>query len=93
MTCAFVEGDVNNMAFEDTKFGQGFIKVAVKLGNQIHLRSLRDAFATIMPLYILAGLSTLLNNTVFTWIFKGTTLLSLPILQCPPCSSRQLLLK
>lgn len=27
-----------------------------------------------MPLYILAGLSTLLNNTVFTWIFKGTTL-------------------
>ncbi len=39
------------MALEDSKFGQGFIKFAVKLGNQIHLRSLRDAFATIMPLY------------------------------------------
>ncbi len=64
------------MALEDSKFGQGFIKVAVKLGNQIHLRSLRDAFATIMPLYILAGLATLLNNTVFTWIFKGQTLVN-----------------
>jgi len=64
------------MALEDTKFGQGFIKVAVKIGNEIHLRSLRDAFATIMPLYILAGLATLLNNTVFTWLFKGKTLLN-----------------
>lgn len=62
------------MSLEDTKFGQGFIKVAVKLGNQIHLRSLRDAFATIMPLYILAGLATLINNTVFLWLFKGQTL-------------------
>ncbi|KRL86963.1 PTS sugar transporter subunit IIC [Lacticaseibacillus pantheris] len=63
------------MALEDTKFGQGFIKVAVAIGNEIHLRSLRDAFATIMPLYILAGLATLINNTVFTWMFKGATLL------------------
>ncbi len=62
------------MALEDSKFGQSFIKVAVKIGDEIHLRSLRDAFATIMPLYILAGLATLLNNTVFTWIFKGDTL-------------------
>ncbi|WDF82584.1 PTS sugar transporter subunit IIC [Lacticaseibacillus pabuli] len=62
------------MALEDTKFGQGFVKVAVKIGNEIHLRSLRDAFATIMPLYILAGLATLLNNTVFKWLFKGKTL-------------------
>lgn len=63
------------MTLENSKFGQAFIKIAVKLGNEIHLRSLRDAFATIMPLYILAGLATLLNNTVFTWIFKGNTLL------------------
>ncbi|KRM86762.1 PTS sugar transporter subunit IIC [Lacticaseibacillus thailandensis] len=63
------------MALEDSKFGQGFIKVAVAIGNEIHLRSLRDAFATIMPLYILAGLATLINNTVFTWLFKGATLL------------------
>ncbi|WP_424321273.1 hypothetical protein ACPD8N_03720 [Lacticaseibacillus chiayiensis] len=40
------------MALEDSKFRQGF---AVKLGNEIHLRSLRDVFATIMPLYILGG--------------------------------------
>ena len=34
-------------------------------GNQVHLRSLRDAFATITPLYILAGIAVLINNVVF----------------------------
>ncbi len=47
---------------------------ASKLGNEIHLRSLRDAFATIMPLYILAGLAVLINNTVFQWLLSGDTL-------------------
>lgn len=42
-----------------------FADVATKVGNQIHLRSLRDAFATIMPLYILAGFAVLINNIVF----------------------------
>ena len=62
------------MNMENSKFIQKFTMFAAKLGNQIHLRSLRDAFATIMPLYILAGLAVLLNNTVFTWIFSGDTL-------------------
>lgn len=44
------------------------------MGNEIHLRSLRDAFATIMPLYILAGLAVLINNTVFVWLLSGDTL-------------------
>ena len=64
------------MSLENSKLGDRFAIFAAKLGNQIHLRSLRDAFATVMPLYILAGLATLLNNTVFTWIFKGSTLTS-----------------
>ena len=59
---------------QNSKFVDKFTMTAVKLGNQIHLRSLRDAFATVMPLYILAGLAVLLNNTVFTWIFSGDTL-------------------
>ncbi len=58
------------------KFIDGFTAFAAKFGSEIHLRSLRDAFATLMPLYILAGLAVLLNNTVFTWIFKGATLTS-----------------
>lgn len=62
------------MSLENNKFVEKFTRFAVKLGNQIHLRSLRDAFATVMPLYILAGLAVLLNNTVFTWIFSGETL-------------------
>lgn len=59
------------------KFIDKFTMFAAKLGNEIHLRSLRDAFATMMPLYILAGLAVLLNNTVFTWIFSGDTLASI----------------
>lgn len=62
------------MSLENSKFVEKFTMFAAKLGNQIHLRSLRDAFATMMPLYILAGLAVLLNNTVFTWIFSGDTL-------------------
>lgn len=63
------------MSLKNSKAADKFAEFAAKLGGQIHLRSLRDAFATIMPLYILAGLAVLLNNTVFTWIFKGKTLL------------------
>lgn len=62
------------MSLENNKFVEKFTNLALKMGNQIHLRSLRDAFATVMPLYILAGLAVLLNNTVFTWIFSGATL-------------------
>ncbi|BDC91319.1 hypothetical protein [Leptogranulimonas caecicola] len=33
-----------------------FAEVSAKVGNQVHLRSLRDGFATIMPIYILLAL-------------------------------------
>lgn len=61
-------------ALQDNGFAKKFANFAVKMGNQIYLKTLRDSFATIMPLYILAGLAVLLNNTVFTWIFSGSTL-------------------
>lgn len=51
-----------------------FVEVATKIGNQIHLRSLRDAFATIIPMFILAGLAVLINNVLFPWLFSGETL-------------------
>lgn len=41
-----------------------FAMVAQKLGGQIHLRSLRDAFASIMPFMILAGFMTLINYVI-----------------------------
>ena len=46
-----------------------FAEVSAKVGNQVHLRSLRDAFATITPLYILAGIAVLINNVVFPLFF------------------------
>ena len=58
----------------ESKIVEKFTMFASKLGNEIHLRSLRDAFATIMTLYILAGMAVLFNNTVFQWLLSGDTL-------------------
>lgn len=60
----------------NSKLVEKFTIFASRLGNEVHLRSLRDAFATIMPLYILAGLAVLINNTVFQWLLSGDTLTS-----------------
>lgn len=38
--------------------------VALKLGGQIHLRTLRDSFASIMPFMILAGFITFVNYVI-----------------------------
>lgn len=51
-----------------------FVEIASRIGNQIHLRTLRDAFATIMPLFILAGLAVLVNFVIFPFVFNGDTL-------------------
>ncbi|AUT06038.1 Lichenan permease IIC component [Streptococcus parauberis] len=62
---------------EESKWGnflEKFAEFSARLGNQIHLRTLRDAFTTIMPLFILAGLAVLLNNVVFTALFNGDVL-------------------
>ena len=47
-----------------------FAEVSAKIGNQVHLRSLRDGFATIMPVFILAGIAALLNNVVFKGLWS-----------------------
>lgn len=47
---------------------------AAKIGGEVHLMTLRDSFATTMPLFILAGIGTLVNYVVFPAIFKGDTL-------------------
>ncbi|MFP9128884.1 PTS transporter subunit EIIC [Niallia sp. BSM11] len=59
---------------EKLSFIDKFTMFAAKLGGQIHLRSLRDAFAVIMPLFILAGVAVLVNNVIFPWFFEGNTL-------------------
>lgn len=51
-----------------------FVEIASKVGEQIHLRSLRDSFATIMPLFILAGLAVLINSVIFPFLFTGNFL-------------------
>ena len=57
------------MAAEETastpSFLDKFAEISGRIGSEVHLRSLRDAFATIMPLYILAGIAVLINNVVF----------------------------
>lgn len=63
--------DNQKMSFIDK-----FTEVSVKVGGQVHLRSLRDAFTTIMPMFILAGLAVLTNNVIFPWFFEGEQLAS-----------------
>lgn len=55
-------------------FVDKFVDFSARLANQVHLRSLRDAFAAVMPIFILAGLAVLVNNVVFPWILEGETL-------------------
>ena len=57
-----------------TGFLEKFSMVAAKVGNQIHLRTLRDSFATLVPLYILAGVATLLSSTIFPLFLSGDAL-------------------
>ena len=51
-----------------------FTEISGRIGSEVHLRSLRDAFATIMPLYILAGIAVLINNVVFPLFLSGDAL-------------------
>lgn len=53
-----------------------FAEVSAKVGNQAHLRSLRDAFATMTPIYILAGIAVLINNVFFPLFLKDAALKS-----------------
>ena len=53
-----------------------FSNVAMRVGGQIHLKALRDTLATIMPLYILAGVAVLINNVVLPLILKGNALVN-----------------
>ncbi|MFD1398396.1 PTS sugar transporter subunit IIC [Lacticaseibacillus suilingensis] len=47
---------------------------ASKFANNLYMRTLRDAFVMIMPLYTLAGFGVLLNNVVFPLVVKGDAL-------------------
>ncbi|WP_461202213.1 PTS sugar transporter subunit IIC [Enterococcus sp. N342-3-1-2] len=59
---------------EENKYLDKFTVVAAKFGNQVHLRSLRDAFAILMPFFILAGMAVLINNVVFPWFWQEDSL-------------------
>lgn len=55
-------------------FMDKFTEAAMKFGAQVHLRSLRDAFAIMMPLFILAGLAVLINSVIFPKILSESSL-------------------
>lgn len=62
------------MAEEKMGFLDKLSMTAGRIGSQIHLRSLRDAFATLVPLYILGGFAVLINNILFPLFLKGASL-------------------
>ena len=53
-----------------------FAEVSARVGNQTHMRSLRDAFATITPLYVMAGLAVLVSQVVMPLVLSGDALAS-----------------
>lgn len=61
------------------KFLDKFTEFSVKLANQVHLKSLRDAFATLMPAFIIAGIAVLINSVFLPWFFEGDTLSKLQV--------------
>lgn len=62
------------MASNKMSFLDRFAEVSARIGNEVHLRSLRDAFTTIMPMFIMAGLAVLFNNVFFPVVFSGDQL-------------------
>ncbi|WP_099221736.1 PTS sugar transporter subunit IIC [Listeria costaricensis] len=46
------------------KFIEKLSWISQKLGNQIHLKSMRDGFATILPFIMLSGFMILINNVI-----------------------------
>lgn len=62
-----------------SQFLDKFAAFAGKIGAEVHLRSLRDAFAVLMPLFILAGVGVLINNVVFPKLASGDTLANLQV--------------
>lgn len=45
-----------NDKMQNSKFIAKFTEISVKVGNWVYLRSLRDAFAVILPMFIVAGI-------------------------------------
>ncbi|NIZ18742.1 PTS sugar transporter subunit IIC [Entomospira culicis] len=58
----------------ENKFLHKFILVSTKISEQIHLRSMKDGFVTMMPLFILAGLAVLINNVILPIFLSGEIL-------------------
>ena len=59
---------------EGSSFMDKFAAVSTAIGNQIHLRSLRDSFSSIITLFILGGVAVLFNNVIFPAIMQGDML-------------------
>lgn len=56
-----------------------FTAVAAKIANITYLKILRDAFQVIMPMFILAGIGTLLNSVIFPALTNGSLLAKLQV--------------
>lgn len=58
-------------ADRNSKIQDKMVEIGAKVGNQIHLRSLRDGMSVLMPLFILAGLGVLINFVVIPYAVGG----------------------
>ncbi len=56
-----------------------FTRVSVAIGNQVHLRSLRDAFSTIITIFIVGGIAVLFDNVIFPAFLSGDLLVDFQV--------------
>ncbi len=69
------DGEVRGLIARDSLMDK-FTRVSVAIGNQVHLRSLRDAFSTIITLFILGGVAVLFDNVIFPAVMQGDMLVA-----------------
>lgn len=70
---------VKKSSFDRDKLVDKLVIFAQKFSQQLYMRTLRDAFVVIMPIFTVAGIAIMINQVVFPFFAKGETLENLQI--------------
>ena len=65
--------------FDRDKVVDKLVYFAQKFSQQLYMRTLRDAFVVIMPIFTVAGIAIMINQVIFPFFAKGEALANLQI--------------
>ncbi|MGX7131322.1 PTS sugar transporter subunit IIC [Enterococcus songbeiensis] len=69
----------NNSNFDKDKFVDKLVYFAQVFSQQLYMRTLRDSFVLIMPIFTVAGIAIMINQVIFPFFASGDTLAKLQI--------------